>query len=125
MKKVGLIIFFIISVSTLGGAWGHETGIGFFEQWQINLEDLQIPGIPAIYVGKVGSNWIGAGFLLSTPESFAEDSTMQKFMKNLPLFQFALLLQNAKTNVTFFFNYYGKEEFTENGTWGISAKFRF
>ena len=131
MKKAGLIPFIIITVSAFAVGEGADTvadsvpRINIFEHIQTTMDEYYIPAVPAIFVGKVGSNWIGIGFLFSNPEHFNEDTTMYWLMKNLPLFQFALLLKGTKSRVSFFFNYYRREDYEENGTWSISASFSY
>ena len=126
-----MIFFIIITVSVFvageeaGISAVNEPGINFFEHLLSNLDEYRIPAVPAIFAGKIGSNWVGVGFLLSSPERFKEDTTMYWLMKNLPLFQFALFLKGTKSGVSFFFNYYRREDYEKNGAWSLSASFNF
>ena len=135
MKKPCLILFIMIFVSALCA--GYEGGsdleitapvepeLNIFEYWQIGLDEHKIPGIPALFFARIGSKVVGAGFLISSPESFAHDSVMYTFMEELPLFEVALHMHSDKLNVTLLFNYYRRENHNKNGIWGISAAFSF
>ena len=118
MKRAGLVLFIFIIISVVAAA--EETGgPNLFVDWQKALEERHIPGIPFLFVKKVDSNWIGIGFLLNSPESFAEDSFIREIMEEFPLFQLALLVQGRKASTTIIISY------EQNKDWGVSAKFQF
>jgi len=119
MKKTGLVLFLVIAFPFL--AAGEEIGKerGILTQWQKSLEESKIPGVPAFFVSKVNSYWIGIGFLLNSPESFEQDSGFRSLLQAFPLFQAALLLygKSISSNIVF--------SLEKDNTWGLSARFSF
>jgi len=119
MKKTGLLLLIILAFPIIAAGQDAGRGESIFIQWQKSLEDNKIPGVPALFFKKVNSHWIGFGFLLNSPESFEPDSPFRDLMREFPLFQAALLLQDAKLSSSIVFSY------EKNKTWGLSARFSF
>ena len=118
MKRAGLVLFIFIMISVVAAAEETE-GLNLFIDWQKTMEGHHISGIPFFFVKKVDSNWIGIGFLLNSPDSFAEDSFIREIMEEFPFFQLALLVQGRKASTTIIISY------EQNKDWGVSAKFQF
>jgi len=119
MKKAGLIFLIFITVAAL--AAGQETGGtgNLFSQWQKALEENKIPGVPALFVKKIHSAWIGVGFMLNSPNYFDEKSPVRTLLEAFPLFQLALFLKTRKTSSSLMLSY------EKMDVWGLSIKFSF
>ena len=119
MKRTVLILIITLVFSFFAVA--QETGAKMegAGQWQKTMGEYNIPSIPALFVNKINSHWVGVGFMVNNPESFGKDTPISTFMSKLPAFQAGLFMQGKYSSSSVVVSY------GHNNIWGISAKFRF